>query len=142
MLDAITVSREDRSLSVLLGKGDGTFGDARHTAASVSPESLAIADFDRDTIPDVAVTGSPNTVLILLGLEDGSFEELGTVATGDSPRGIIAAHLNADDKVDLVTANTDSADVSVLLGEGDGGFESARSFAGDQLSRASGAGGL
>lgn len=41
---------------------------------------------------------------------------------GTSPLAVATADLNDDGKVDIVTANNDSGDVSVLLGQGDGTF--------------------
>src|SRR5438128_5303223 len=46
-----------------------------------------------------------------------------------SPRFSAVADLNGDGHLDLVTANTSSGDVSVLLGNGDGTFQAARNFA-------------
>jgi hypothetical protein len=41
---------------------------------------------------------------------------------------VVVADLDGDDIPDLATANTGSSDVSVLLGNGDGSFQSAASF--------------
>jgi hypothetical protein len=48
---------------------------------------------------------------------------------GDAPWSVAVADLNADGKLDLVTANSESNDVSVLLGNGDGTFQAQRRFA-------------
>ncbi len=48
--------------------------------------------------------------------------------TGASPRCVAIADLNADGRSDLVTANSGSSSVSVLLGYGDGAFGSQTSF--------------
>jgi hypothetical protein len=47
------------------------------------------------------------------------------VAVGKRPNGITAADLNGDGKLDLVTTNGGSSDVSVLLGDGSGRFRPA-----------------
>jgi hypothetical protein len=49
-------------ISVLLGNGDGTFQSARYYGAGANPEAVAVADFNRDGYPDVAV--SNGTILI------------------------------------------------------------------------------
>ena len=48
---------------------------------------------------------------------------------GDGPESVAATDLNGDSISDLVIANGDSDDVSVLLGNGDGSFRAAVSFA-------------
>jgi len=64
-------------LAILLGRGDGTFID---TAANASyplafiPWATAVADFNGDGIPDIAVAnGFPAVVSILFGNGDGTF---------------------------------------------------------------------
>jgi hypothetical protein len=52
-----------------------------------------------------------------------------TFPTGSSPKAVVVADLNADGKVDLAVANAGSGDVSVLLGNGDGTFQSEQRFA-------------
>src|SRR2546421_485393 len=45
-----------------------------------------------------------------------------TVATGQGPRALVAGDFTGDGQLDLATANADSNDVSVLVGNGDGTF--------------------
>ena len=49
-------------------------------------------------------------------------------SVGRNPQSLATADLNGDDRLDIVTANADSADVSVLLGLGDGTFTSEIRF--------------
>src|SRR5262249_39834255 len=53
----------------------------------------------------------------------------GPFPVGTSPRAVVAADVNADGRPDLITANKADNDVSVLLGNGDGTFQAARTFA-------------
>ncbi len=48
---------------------------------------------------------------------------------GDGPSSVDVADLDDDTVPDLVTANIDSDDASVLLGNGDGSFQAAVAFA-------------
>src|SRR5437016_6541491 len=48
---------------------------------------------------------------------------------GAAPRWIAAADLNHDGKLDLVTANQNSKNVSVFIGNGDGTFAAAVNYA-------------
>jgi hypothetical protein len=54
-----------------------------------------------------------------------SFREV-TISVGKGPRFIAAADLNHDGKVDLVIANADSENLTVLLGDGKGHFQQAK----------------
>ncbi len=100
-----------------------------------TPVSLVSADFDGDTQADVAVLNqADDTVQIFLGNGDGTFTDSGTVAVGDGGVQIVAAQLSDDDastviddsdNLDLVVVNTADGDVSILLGDGAGGFASA-----------------
>src|SRR4030095_2233835 len=49
-------------------------------------------------------------------------------AVGFSPTSVAAADLNGDRRVDVVTANLNSDEVSVLIGQGDGSFVYERRF--------------
>src|SRR5205823_2296135 len=49
-------------------------------------------------------------------------------AVGAGPASVAVGDLNGDGKVDLVVANSQEGTVSVLLGNGDGIFQAARSF--------------
>ena len=58
---------EAGSISVLLGKGDGSFGGRTDYTPVAGPTSLAIGDLNGDGRPDLAVTNSwSNTVSVLL----------------------------------------------------------------------------
>ncbi|PYM33848.1 MAG: hypothetical protein DME15_10030 [Candidatus Rokuibacteriota bacterium] len=49
-------------------------------------------------------------------------------AAGSGPYSVAAGDLNGDNKLDLVVANSHEGTLSVLLGNGDGTFQPARSF--------------
>ena len=119
-LDVATVSVEDKTISILLGKPDGTLGSASVITFSSTVRALAAGDFNRDGRLDLAVVDGDSTLAILLGNGDGTFRPPVEYATGFSPVAITVRDLNGDGKLDLVTANSFS--ISVLLGNGDGTF--------------------
>jgi hypothetical protein len=56
------------SVSILMGNGDGTFPAAVHYAAGRTPHAVAVGDFNRDGISDLAVANySGRNVRVLLG---------------------------------------------------------------------------
>src|SRR5204862_57586 len=60
---------------------------------------------------------------------DGSFAVSGGYGVGSNPYFVAAGLLNADTNLDLVTANNNSDNVSVRLGNGDGTFGAPVSLA-------------
>jgi hypothetical protein len=55
-LDAVASNLEHGTLSLLLGRGDGSFGTPVSLPAGPAPAYLAVTDFDEDGLADVAVT--------------------------------------------------------------------------------------
>src|SRR5262249_46964477 len=96
ILDLVVAKDESRRLlspingavSILLGKGDGTFGAVTDYAVGVNPASVVVGDFNGDGILDLAVANrgpdanAPGTVSILLGKGDGTFGPAQTYAAG------------------------------------------------------------
>jgi hypothetical protein len=108
--------------------------------AGNQPDAVAVGDFNGDGIPDLAVVnrndnshGDPGSVSVLLGQGDGSFQAPVNYAVGPSPRAVAVGDFNGDGSLDLVVANFGESfgagsSVSVLLGNGDGSFQSAQDF--------------
>jgi len=121
----------NNELTILLGKGDGTFTSSSLYNESPTPLggpiSIAVGDFNRDGISDLAIANwGANNVTILLGNGDGTFR--GTAAspsTGWYPRSIATGDFNGDGIPDLAVANNGSNTVTVLLGNGDGTFRTS-----------------
>ena len=90
----------------------------------IRPLSVAVADLNGDTVPDLVTANfRSDDVSVLLGNGDGSFQAAVAFAAGDGPFSVAVADLDGDSVPDLVTANIDGDDVSVLLGNGDGSFQ-------------------
>jgi hypothetical protein len=121
--DLAIVNTKDNTISVLLGKGDGTFSGHVDYPTGGGPVSVAVADLNGDGKPDLAVVNqTDNTVSILLGRGDGTFAPHVDYPTGHTPAAVAAADLLSNAKLDLVVVNQGDNTVSVLLGNGDGTF--------------------
>lgn len=130
------VVAEDNKLSVMLGDGKGGFAPAPvpPTPATGVGGEMLLADFNRDGVLDFA--GSHHDryeVVVLLGRGDGTFTNapgspFSARAPGKRPHthALAAADVNRDGKLDLITANSEDGDISVLLGDGKGGFTPVR----------------
>lgn len=101
--------------------GNPSYKLAQSFAAPNSAYELAVADFNGDGIPDVAVTGDGPTTSVLLGVGDGTMVPGEPVSGGSSGANVLAADLNGDGKTDLVLSDQ-LGSVAVALGRGDGTF--------------------
>src|ERR1019366_4226030 len=74
-LDLAIANSTGNTVSVLLGKGDGTFSPKVDYATGSAPQGVVVGDFNGDGHLDMAVTNSAsNTVSVFLGNGDGSFQ--------------------------------------------------------------------
>ncbi len=130
-LDLALCSGTSDSVRVLLGLGDGTFGQAIDFPVGDFPYSVKSADFDSDGKMDLATANyNSNNISILLGNGDGTFSThqdyysgpLHDEAPGDHPLRLVVSDFNGDLVPDLAVANTGSDSIGILLGHGDGGF--------------------
>jgi hypothetical protein len=150
------------TIGVLLGNGDGTFKAAvTYDSGGYLAIAMAVGDVNGDGKPDLIVVSAygntkfaDGTIGVLLGNGDGTFQPAVTYSTdGFSATAIAVADLNGDGKLDVVVTNCDvgtgngscytgAGVVSVLLGNGDGTFQTAVTYELGQILGTAGADGV
>ncbi|MSP61445.1 MAG: VCBS repeat-containing protein [Myxococcales bacterium] len=130
--DANYLAQAGNRITVLLGKGDGTFQPAVAIPVGSLPAIAIAGDWNGDGKADLAVAiNRADGAGVLLGKGDGGFGSVASFPAGAGPRGIAAADLDSDGNLDFVVANSGGREgfgpphggsLSVLRGNGDGTF--------------------
>jgi len=109
---------------VLIGHGDGTFGEGVEWIVGNGPKTVILDDLNGDEDLDLVTANYPSgTVSVLLGDGEGAFNIESRLDAGHDARAAGGGDLNRDGNLDLVLANYESDDLSILLGNGDGTFQ-------------------
>ncbi|MGQ3209960.1 MAG: beta strand repeat-containing protein [Shinella sp.] len=128
--DAVTTS-QNGVITVLLGDGQGGFQSPINNASITSrfPGYVALADMNGDGKLDIVASGNSSfgNVSVMLGDGAGGFTAVTHYSMGTRlPGTVTVADVNGDGKLDALTTNIGTpGTVSVLLGNGNGGFTSA-----------------
>ncbi|HXY23768.1 MAG TPA: FG-GAP-like repeat-containing protein [Candidatus Acidoferrum sp.] len=118
-----TVAVKDSSATPLTAQQEFTLAPV--TAAEQGPVAMAVADYNADGKPDLAIANqTSDNVTILLGNGDGSFtENTGSpVAVGKLPVAIASGNLAGNGRADLAVVNQTDATVTILVNQSDGTF--------------------
>jgi hypothetical protein len=136
-------SGSSRLVTIMLGKGDGTFtqGQTLTLPSNEQPQQIAVADFNNDGVADLAIeewNGSATNpiywIQIALGNGDGTFTlsppmALPEAAGGDIYDNYLVGDFNGDGKADLVityqallASGVGTRNLGFLSGNGDGTF--------------------
>lgn len=136
-LDLVTAnSNPDNVITVALGDGQGGFTQAPNSPFAVgpSPYPLTLADLNRDGHLDIVATNTatgPNrnqqlaasrSLTLLFGDGTGNFQPTQTPLQTAAPWFVAVGDLNGDAAPDIVATHHDQRALTVLLGDGKGGF--------------------
>jgi hypothetical protein len=126
----LVVATGNNSVSVLLGKGDGTFPTHVEYPVPGHPIAIVTGDFNGDGKVDVATVDEyQSEISVLLGNGDGTLQAHVEYLTGNHPVALAVADVNGDGKLDIIVADLNDNKVAVLLGNGDGTFKAHVDYA-------------
>jgi hypothetical protein len=119
------------SVSLLLGKGDGTFQPAIDASAGPFPKSMIVGDVNSDGKLDLLVldTAASDTGFwpwnLLLGHGDGTFGAPLQIALTYPLFSLVVGDFNHDQKLDIIFSDTNTG-LQQMQGNGDGTFQPAQ----------------
>jgi hypothetical protein len=119
-LDIVVTNWGVNTVSVLLGYGNGSFANQTtlSTGDDSEPYSLAVSDFNNDTVSDIIVANyASSTVTVFIGDGHGNFTTLEEFSMGNGAHPICLAvnDFNRDKKLDFAVVNYANDDLQIWL---------------------------
>jgi large repetitive protein len=116
------------AVQIFLGNGDGTFDALPPIPIPGGPYAIAEGDFGNGQIDLAVADRGFSTITILMGNGDGTFTseppiQLGPLNDPPQPDAIVVGDFTGNGRLDLAVADTQTDDVRLLLGNGDGTFQ-------------------
>ncbi len=133
--DLAVADQVDNAIDILVGDGKGTFMLAPTALSAAAPNGIAAFDFNGDKTTDIVVSDrNTKQITLFLSKSGGGFAAGKTIAVESLPNAITVADVNRDKLPDLLVSNgggnatTNHGSITVLLGNGKGGFTPSGSF--------------
>ncbi|CAF4827986.1 unnamed protein product [Rotaria sp. Silwood1] len=141
-LDFVISNSKKNNIGIMLRDSSQPLGQQTTfpTGSDSSPYSVVVSDFNDDGRLDIAVANSQaNNIGILLGYGNGSFSTQEIYSTGlySGPKFIAVGDINRDKHIDIVAANSNTSNICVLLGNGNGTFTILQNYSTGQGSEPS-----
>jgi large repetitive protein len=122
-LDLAVANYGSNDVSVFLGKGDDSFGDAVSYSTGAGPIALATFDSSGNGHQDLVTADLVAlTVSVLVNNGNGTFLSPPVVAPSAGPEDVIVADLTGNGIPDLIVPEFGLNQVAIFLGRGDGTF--------------------
>ncbi|CAF1313567.1 unnamed protein product [Rotaria sordida] len=126
-LDIIVTNEQSNDISIFLAYDRELYGSITSYSMGFGsqPHSIAIGDLNNDGLSDIVVANyGTDNVGILLGHNHGVFDTIPTysVGVGSSPYSVSIADFNNDNQLDIVVSNSESDNITILIGNGNGTF--------------------
>jgi len=119
-LDVLLTNFNNNSISIYRNTSTVSsisFGTPYTVSSGTGPAVIVTADFDGDGKVDIAVSNfTGTTIYVYKNTSSGTTISLGTplsLAAGSAPNGIAVGDVDGDGKMDIATANYNSANISV-----------------------------
>ncbi len=129
--DFVSSSAYNNSISFYSGDGTGSFARIPTIVGIPNPRRFILTDINHDARPDIiSSSGSTSAFYVLLGVPVTPY--FNPAATTDHTNGgftrssLITADVSGDGNLDMITSN--SGNIAVLYGTGQGCFSSPRTF--------------
>jgi fibronectin type 3 domain-containing protein len=126
--DLVVANEFSNDVSVLLNSGAGDLNAPVSYPVGSAPVFMALEDLDKDGLLDIVTANSgSNNISVLLSNGIGTFQGQQNYSVGPNPKSLGIADINGDGRLDIVVADYDLSVnyVSILLGNGDGTFQSS-----------------
>ena len=129
-LDIVMLLAVASAIVILPGYGNGSFGDIDFflTGNHSYPLSFAVDDLNNDTMVDIIVANYQSSdVAIFLGYGNGTFQRFTTYVIRPIfyPASIVLNDLNHDKILDIVICDNTLGGIAILLGYGNGSFNTS-----------------
>ena len=132
-LDVAVTDVNTHNMVVFLGGDSESFGSLTTytTGEGSQPQSVSVADVNNDHQLDIVVANyGTDNVGVLLGRSGKEFTPINTYSTGSgsAPYSVALADFNKDDCLDIVVTASETDNIVVLFGNGNGTFITGRTY--------------
>jgi hypothetical protein len=129
----------EKHVAVFLNAGGGSFEDRVDYRTGDGPTAIAIGDVNGDRRRDLVTAnfgiepmGVGYTLSVLMNKGDGTFGPKRDLETNEYPTSVVIADVMGNGKPDLVSADAETQNVTVLVNDGAGSFSERHEYSSDE----------